>query len=272
MAKGLINLTTNLKSLKFGQDRPGGGSSNQPYLTTPIPEKSGLNIDSPDFLLRGGLLAPVNSAQDVVRLGKYFLDLKSPSGLLFTAKQNLLSRVAVRTQAANINNEGFYTPLSTLAEAGLVAFGGHVNKQGLNPFPGSAGSLKTYEDAFRQELLTPTLNDNRLIALYKVKITGDESLLGLNKIRTIKADPIHLLQYPGGPGSVLGIGNTKFKFATKNDGSPLRTTNIPQDLGTDMLNDRSDIKFEDDMMEPAFTTSLSNNKKKSSFTRSTSMF
>ena len=34
----LINLKTNLKSLKFGNDKRGGGSSNQPYIVTPIPD------------------------------------------------------------------------------------------------------------------------------------------------------------------------------------------------------------------------------------------
>ena len=38
----LVNLRTNLKSLKFGKDRPGEGSSKQPYITTPIP-----GIDEP---------------------------------------------------------------------------------------------------------------------------------------------------------------------------------------------------------------------------------
>jgi len=33
----LINLTTNLKSLKFGHDESGGGSSDQPYIQTAIP-------------------------------------------------------------------------------------------------------------------------------------------------------------------------------------------------------------------------------------------
>ena len=33
----LINLTTNLKSLKFGNDQSGGGSSNQPYTQTTVP-------------------------------------------------------------------------------------------------------------------------------------------------------------------------------------------------------------------------------------------
>ena len=29
----LVNLTTNLKSLRYGKDVPGGGSSRQPYVT-----------------------------------------------------------------------------------------------------------------------------------------------------------------------------------------------------------------------------------------------
>lgn len=34
----LISLRTNLKNLKFGSDQPGGGSSNQPFLKTQIPQ------------------------------------------------------------------------------------------------------------------------------------------------------------------------------------------------------------------------------------------
>jgi hypothetical protein len=54
--------------------------------------------------------------------------------LLFIAKQQLLSRTAVRTQTSGILNEGIYSPLNTLAQAGVSAFGGHLNKQGINPF------------------------------------------------------------------------------------------------------------------------------------------
>jgi hypothetical protein len=52
----LVNLTTNLKSLRYGKDTVGGGNSNQPYVTRSIPK----DIDDvgrtggPDFLLRGG--------------------------------------------------------------------------------------------------------------------------------------------------------------------------------------------------------------------------
>ena len=35
---GLVNLTTNLKSLRYGKDKVGGGSSNQPYIKTDIPD------------------------------------------------------------------------------------------------------------------------------------------------------------------------------------------------------------------------------------------
>jgi hypothetical protein len=148
---------TAFKSLKFGNDRPGGGDSGQPYIKTSInkPDTPALNSD---FLLRGGISAPLNAAEDVARLTKYFFDFKNPKGLLFTAKQNLLSRVAPKTEASfgpayggltnNINpttgiispnqnggffNGGIYTPLSTIAEAGVVAFGGHLNKQGIDP-------------------------------------------------------------------------------------------------------------------------------------------
>ncbi len=85
----LQNGDTVLKSLKFGNDRPGGGSSNQPYIKNPINEPNLPALNS-DFLLRGGILAPLTALEDVARLTKYFFDFKNPGGLLFTAKQNLL--------------------------------------------------------------------------------------------------------------------------------------------------------------------------------------
>jgi hypothetical protein len=34
----LLDLKTDLKSLRFGKDRKGGGNSGQPYIQTGIPE------------------------------------------------------------------------------------------------------------------------------------------------------------------------------------------------------------------------------------------
>ena len=73
---------------------PGGGSSNQPYIQTAIPTGE-LPPSSPDFLLRDGILAPVAAAKDASRLTQMFFDFKTPNGLLFTAKENLLSRISV---------------------------------------------------------------------------------------------------------------------------------------------------------------------------------
>jgi hypothetical protein len=160
----LINLKTNLLTLKYGGDKLKGGSSNQPYITTPIPGlQSGYDPNTgqigysigaednppfdvlaarfPDALVRGGLLAPINAGKDVSRLTQYFFDLKSPRGLIFIANQNLLSRTAVKTEASygagyggGALNEGIYLPTSTLAQVAVQGWTGtHLNKQGLNP-------------------------------------------------------------------------------------------------------------------------------------------
>ena len=83
-----------------------------------------------DFLLRNGTLK--DSATDITRISK--LLTLTTRGRLFSAKQNLLSRSGVATEASGILNEGIYLPTSTLAQVGAVGLGGHLNKQGVNPF------------------------------------------------------------------------------------------------------------------------------------------
>jgi hypothetical protein len=234
---GLINLYTDLKSLKFGKDRIGGGSSSQPYIRTPIPEKLGeFGTQNQDFILRGGSKTVSDSALDVVRLGKYFKDPNNPSGLLFVVKQNLLSRMAVRTQASTgLLNNGIYTPLSTLAEAGGVAFGLHVNKQGLNPFSGllspGTSTPNNYEAAVLRSntsalnLITRVITGTTLtsngaggqsIASEASSLLLRNRLVGLwsDKIVIANTD-VNILSYQGGPGSGLGIGKTYIKFASQ---------------------------------------------------------
>ena len=83
----LINLQTNLRNLKYGNDRIYGGSSGQPYITTPIPNgTSDVGNANYDFILKGGINAVTDSATDVLRLSKMFTDLKTPNGLFFTTK------------------------------------------------------------------------------------------------------------------------------------------------------------------------------------------
>jgi hypothetical protein len=48
---GLINLTTNLKSLRYGKDQLGGGYSGQPYIKASIPEGfNDLQLSNNDFI------------------------------------------------------------------------------------------------------------------------------------------------------------------------------------------------------------------------------
>ena len=211
----LRNLQTDLKSLKYSKDRPESGYSGQPYIqksVTPDPEEFPNNVpESKDFLLRGGLRAPLSAADDVSRLAKYFTDLKSPSGFLFIAKQNLLSQTAVKTQASKgpALNEGTYTPLSTLIQAGSGYLGEHVNKQGLNPFEGVRTYMEVAESSLfpNQSIIENT--NNRLVRLYNEQ---DGTFVGSN-----------IYSYSGGPGAPFGVGVTNIQFATDNKGAPLTT-------------------------------------------------
>jgi len=208
---GLIDLKTDLKSLKFGNDRIGGGNSGQPYITSPIPDGTNrLGVLDNDFLLRGGITAVTNSGEDVIRLGKYFTSLRSPSGLLFTAKQQLLSRSAVRTQTSGILNDGVYNPLSTLAQAGVNAFGGHLNKQGINPFA-ETGAYSNNKNLYSVKVKTDQPSDeNRLVKLKEA--IDEKSTKSVDGIRLNNG--INVLSYDGGPNSVLGIGQTNIRYAS----------------------------------------------------------
>jgi hypothetical protein len=229
----LNNGDTQLKSLKFGNDRPGGGDSGQPF----IPQNIQTGIQNPafynDFIVRGGIEAPLSAAEDVARLTKYFINIKNPSGLLFTAKQNLLSRVGTKTEASKglgyaggALNEGAYTPLSTLAEAGIVWAGGHINKQGLDPtglFPGA--SIRKYQEVITQNQL---IEDGTKAYEYTnrlIRLASNEPEPDFASVKKYDLNPSNdvLISYGGGADSVLGIGKTKIKFATGNDGVPLKT-------------------------------------------------
>jgi hypothetical protein len=218
----LINLKTNLKGLKYGRDQQGGGSSNQPYIKSPIPD--GYAPKSPDFLLRNGYLAPVNAGRDVLRLSEMFIDTKNIKGILFTAKQNLLSRTSVKPfgstsaigEGSPLINQGFYTPLQTLAQAGIGFLGSHLPHLTL-PYK--------YSEVIKGDI-NAALNSpdgilrNRLVALSENKIKNN--IIGgfgrNSNIPTETGDNGKILSYSGGPGSILGFGNTNIRFADQRTG------------------------------------------------------
>ena len=260
----LINLKTDLRSLRFGNDRPGGGSSNQPYIqkSIPAPEDSPSNLfntGGKDILNRGGLLAPIKGVNDVSRLSQMFFDFKSPSGPLFTAKQNLLSRTSVKTEASKGAgyggggvNQGVYLPTSTILQAGVGFTGTHLNLLGIDPtspmsgvvegglLPGLGlnGYSSIMKQRFTENLANPELlkENNRLVGLYNAISLGEskERFGGQKGVNLNTNGGTVLLEYGGGPGSILGIGKTRIPFADQRTGknNPLATSKPGYFLGT----------------------------------------
>jgi hypothetical protein len=230
---------TNLRSLKYGRDRFDGGSSKQPFIQVPIPEGTSTlgGALAQDFILRGGPRALADSATDVKRIQKFF---NTTPGLLFSTKQDLLSRTASPAQggtkqAPKLFNEGKYLTFSTLSQVGALAFGTHLNKQG-DPFA-DTGVFST----------NPNLYFNKVVESNKVEVNrysfqgiGHKTpeLIGefANRLTNLwytkqyinkDTDTVNILSYSGGPGSTLGIGQTFIKFAKGNgSGQDVRTNQV----------------------------------------------
>jgi hypothetical protein len=278
----LIDLKTSLKSLKFGEDRPYGGSSNQPYIQTSIPEGENSGVFQTggiDSILRGGLLAPISAAKDVSRLTQMFFDLKSPNGPLFTVKQNLLSKTSVETEASNGAsyalglNQGIYLPSSTIAQAGVGFLGTHLNLFGIAPIDGSPLSIVKYEDVIKisniEEYKLPSTQTtpNQFNPLSNFVSVNNKLDPGLNRLLQLwgnnqanSSNNLELYSYSGGPGSILGFGNTRISiskqrtnvntqfggepFALSNNKSPLKSFYYtPEQIASSSsLNLNSEIK------------------------------
>ena len=156
----LIRLKTDLKSLKYGKDRPGSSDSGQPYITTAIPNRSAFVSTSDDGFIRGGMVTATRSSLiDKERISRFFKD--KPKGPLFIQRQiglqfsnpklevkkypsggagligGVLSLAASTFNVVNelvpgptrLYNNGF----NTLAQIGANAFGQHFNRHGLAP-------------------------------------------------------------------------------------------------------------------------------------------
>lgn len=188
----LIDLKTDLKSLKYGRDRVGGGSSGQPFVQKPLPtslSQTG-NTGGFDSFVRGGTLTIGKTADDVSRLTQLLLTPKTLQGPLFTAKQNLLSKQSVQTQASGIINQGTYLPFSTITQAGISFLGAHETLFLDSP---------NYSDAVKND---QGIGQNRLVQFYDLKIDTKAEGGG---------GPLY--SYPGGPGSTGGFGSTTIKLA-----------------------------------------------------------
>ena len=207
------------------------------------------NTKSLDFLLRGGLGVVSAVANDVSRLTQMMFDTKSINGFEFIAKQNVLSRNNVKTEssfgvgyAGGGLNQGLYTPIGTLLQTALDPIAtGVTNLFGLNPLTGdnpingingdtlaNNGGINSY---FGTVNIQNTATDNngstnRLVRIKNSSILNNDFTPNNIEDKTVGGNitinpggvGINVLQYGGGPGSILGIGNTNIRFSDQRTG------------------------------------------------------
>ncbi len=240
----LLDLVTDLKSLKYGQDRPGGGSSGQPYMQFPLPEAASEEVrqyyvnnrTNLDFPLRGGGFnigfdgpyVGQAAKYDRERIQKFLND--SPRGPIFILKQQALQLSNPKLQVGsqinldlgvlpfrflgNLENTRIYNAgKNTLMQVGVQGSGIHFDRHGnvpINPFQ------QTYAYV-ADDRIEGNVNKNRLKVLYETKIlTGNKIPLALQTSELIETlntlgisrDSGLLFQYPGGPSSAGGFGLT----------------------------------------------------------------
>jgi hypothetical protein len=240
----LLDLKTDLKSLKYGNDQPGGGNSGQPYQKVDINTvDNGFNrlrmTKFDDGLVRGGVVGAANAAVvDTLRIGKFLKDF--PKGPLFIVKQvglqlsnpKLEAKKGVsgfsNTEQTRIYNLG----INTIAQVPVGAFGIHFNRHGVLPVQDdqtkylAVAQFNNTEQNNRLSILRTRFNigdgeGNNQPSFYNARqrravgqaISGLQLRFGV----ITKPKPIGFLnankeltidRYMGGPGSVYGIGAT----------------------------------------------------------------
>ena len=143
---------------------------------------------------------------------------------------------------------GIYLPTSTLAQAAVNFTGTHLNLMGLDPtdpnnvskdgggilslIPGLAPlGLNTYSSVMADKL---QIDNDQGIESFSFggpsEGASSSSLTGLNRLvkifdakQNVSTNDPDVIVYDGGPGSILGIGKTRIKFAGSNGTGTTRT-------------------------------------------------
>ena len=111
------------REIPYGNDRPGGGTSNDPLITTPLPdvESAPTAKTTPDSLYRGQGLVTQAVLDDTQRITKF---LVTEEGLQFIAKQQaLLLRSNIRRFGSNVSRYEFFNPAKLIEQTALAPTG-----------------------------------------------------------------------------------------------------------------------------------------------------
>jgi hypothetical protein len=233
------------KSIPYGNDQPGGGSSNQPFIQFPLPEDAGPNIkryyetnkSGNDFPLRGGSglgissLVPIIPSAAVIdrdRIKKFY---STSEGNIFIQKQKYLQyanpklevgqalqpfgqQIGTLIQGGTEYTRVYNNGRNTLEQVGVMGSGIHFDRHGLVP-------INPFQLTYEYVVKNKAKDLNRLVSLYRSKITSDNiNILSLNSSNSnlgISPDPTILFEYPGGPDSIGGIGFTTIERKVTTD-------------------------------------------------------
>jgi hypothetical protein len=274
----LIDLKTNLKSIKYGSDQPGGGYSGLPYIKTAIPDVlNGAGTISPifrinstgnlDYPIRGGNLNfnigtqtfTLSSQIDKSRIKKFFED--APRGTAFIQKQiglqlsnpkietgNTLYGIGQGAPAPGLleNTRVYNRGTNTLTQVGVSGTGAHAIRHGLMPFN---PWQKNYYDIVNAQNVNDSSETNRLLILSQLKMTSDSSQIistqnvkNINLVNNlgISLNRNLIFQYWGGPGSVYGVGTTTIKRAVDTTTLSSRNAMVYNELMSQNINNITD--------------------------------
>jgi hypothetical protein len=242
----LINFKTDFKTLRYGNDKPNGGSSTQPYIQSPIPDTVPntsnaatsffnsfyeTNRTSLDFPIRGGKLSEVagntytTTAGEIDRLRIQNFLKDAPRGPMFIQKQKGLQLTNPLTQVPSTiqNNVGIlglfqidnqvspvtqtYDPANTLAQIAAQGTGKHFNRHGISPTIYESPQT-TYEYIVAN---SNTPDSNRLLLLSQLKLKETTGFL-FGAEDAVKLQAVNQLGIASAQGQILnyqgGPGST----------------------------------------------------------------
>ena len=242
----LRDLTSDFTSLRYSKDIRGGGFTGQPFVKRSAPETiNQLNslttkALSLDFPIRGGEYEELAAREDFARIDRFLLSF--PQGKAFLDKQKglMFSNPKMETgQSGGFANTRAFSDGRNLMTQ--IAEGGTGFR---HPNAGSTvNDLEFTQNKYEYIVSHKPTKLNRLVSLTTFKIdnkaTGDGLFdnaiareLGINTFNEGE-----LFFYPGGPGSVYGLGQTIIKKSTDNLGAPINTQNAPTFIGPNFTRD-----------------------------------
>ena len=293
----LVSLRTDLKSLKYGHDRPGNGDSGQPYVVTNIPNRLTTGYTDDGFIRGGQSLATRSSAFDQIRISKFFND--KPKGSLFITRQvrlqfsnpklevkkfagggsGLFGAIAtVAAGAFNVVNELIPGPtrlynngLNTLTQVGANAFGQHFDRHGILPVQDDNSKYLAVVRhnnengnnrlvGLKNRLIKPTENPQKFLNSVNFIINNVNALLKTNiPTRGLQPQDLTIDNYLGGPNSLYGLGRTVIRRFDITSNS-FNTLEVQERIapGIPSVNYANDLGVSDDYLD-TFSNFAANN-------------